>query len=259
MKQLLSFLLALSASAFAGVGDLVGYDELEARLRSRMFIDAPQCIGTPEHVAEWTRIDTHLDATILKPEEIRFWISGTQELGLKPGFILTGVLGDFKPQITSMAHMLGTRFAPDVLSLPMASNHVVNSTNSFAWDLVLTELANKLGGVCKQVKQGEVNLTLKMQDTSLAFAECHYRSVPLNATASEVMKNVCTAADSGDEKALEDYAEELFDMATGFGLPEEEQKAWNEAVASQTQLGAEDRVAYMFRTIFLNPYFLLQW
>ncbi len=262
MKALLCFLAALlTVSSHAGVGDLIGYEEIESTLRARFFVDAPFCVGTPEHVKEFKRIDDSRDPITLKIEEINFWFAATDELGLKPGFILTAVLGDFKPQKTSMAHLLGTRYYPDVISLPLASNHVVNSQNLYAWDLVLTELAKQLGAVCEQVDAGEKAPTLTLKDESLLFEECRVRKVPINAELTDILARVCVSSKERNMSKFEADAEELFDLSTGFQFSDGELKAWLEAMSdslTREPKEAKSTVTLMFRTIFLNPFFFLQ-
>lgn len=243
----------VSPTGFAAIGDWVGYDGIESRVRLRLFQDRPTC-QPPETTFDEYQSLIDRETQLSFPEWTRLQqLKG--ELAIKPGFVLGGVIGDFQPRSTNFAHLLGSRFQPANEAFLMESSHGVNALNTLAWEVTLKNLASRLGAVCAQVGRGDPLLTLSLSDTTLSIPQCRSRAVPLRTEVSDLLRRLCQPG-----RIVRETAEELFLLATGYDEPEEEQDSWLAEVTKPEydRLPPGERVELMFRTIFLNPYFLLQ-
>lgn len=254
----LTLAAVLASRALAGVGDWVGYERIEERLRLRLFQGRPGCDAPVETREEYRRLAGR--ATLLTPGEFGRYQQLEGELTIKPGFVLGGVIGDFQPRLTSFAQLLGSRFQPAFEAFLMESSHAVNALNTFAWELTLRHLAGGLGKVCAQVTEDRTTLTLRSIDPTLSIARCRVRDVPLRPELQRLLGKLCRPDLYTRAAELRETLEEFFSLVTGDGEPDEEQEAWIEESmkAEYRHLAPTDRVGMMFRTIFLNPYFLLQ-
>lgn len=219
------WILLVTQASYGAVGEWVGYEEIEARLRARLFENMPACRAPAEVIAEYQGFAAR--EVLLNPEQRARFLRLKGELTLKPGFLLSGVLGDFLPKSTGFAMLMGSRFQPSPEAFLMASSHVVNALNTFAWYLTMKTLATKLAGSCD-------SLSITLTDPSMSIPSCRTRVVPLRKEFQIVMMRLCAGKPATDE---------LIDL---LAAPEE-----REAFTGGT---LED----LFASILVNPYFLLE-
>ncbi len=262
MKTVQALLFTLIVFGFvtradAKVGEWVGYEAMENRLSLRLFHEKPGCRPPAATIAEYKKLDA-TQANHSNDENTRYQ-KLLSELSIKPGFVLAGVIGDFQPRTTNFAQLLGSRFQPALEAFLMESSHAVNALNTFAWELTLRSLADRMGNLCDRRVRKEP-LTVRLTDPTLSIASCRSREVPLREPLAALIVKLCEPGLYGKPAELRDSAERLFEIVTGFNSPEEEGPAWI-AEVTKTQYAAlspRDRIEMMFRTLFLNPYFLLQ-
>ena len=117
-----------------------------------------------------------------------------------------------------------------------------NAVSMTLWDTALTGFAGMMSGYC--VDAPGAGLPVLYQ---------------LNARGAQAIKSVCTAWPNG---VTDVQLHELWSWVMSFDAPESAEADWKAAILDPAspirQLPAKDGVAAIMRTIFVNPWFLLE-
>jgi len=117
-----------------------------------------------------------------------------------------------------------------------------NAVSMTLWDTALTGFAGMMSGYCG--------------DAPGAGAPVGY---PLNVRGAQAIRSVCAVWPNGVTDA---QLHELWSWVMSFDAPESAEADWKAAILDPAspirQLPAKDGVAAIMRTIFVNPWFLLE-
>ena len=113
-----------------------------------------------------------------------------------------------------------------------------NAVSMTLWDTALTGLAEKISGICTDTPG----------------------NIYLNVRGVQAIKAVCLAWPTGVSDA---QLHELWSWVMSFDAPESAEADWKAAILDADglpirQLPATEGVAAILRTIFMNPWFLLE-